>query len=173
MGSLPKTELENGDYDLAIAGFYSDLPEGFLKQKLFDDDFVCVSGQGHPRVKKKTLSLEDYAEERHILISMQGDMKAKSQDLLAKKGKRQQFRAGLSSFLSPGWILTTTNCLLTCPRKLATSYEKHLPIAIHELPIEIPQIQIIQVWHERHHRDAAHAWLRQVIHKTCQELNCP
>ncbi len=170
LGSLPKAELENGDYDLAIAGFYGDLPEGFLKQKLFDDDFICVARRDHPRVKKKTLSLEEYATEKHILISMQGDMKSKSRDLLAKKGKRQQFRAGLSSFLSPGWILTTTNYLLTCPRMLATSYEKHLPIALHELPIEIPQIQVIQVWHERHHRDAAHAWIRQVIHRVCQTL---
>jgi DNA-binding transcriptional LysR family regulator len=171
LGSLPKTELENGEYDLAIAGFYGDLPEGFVKQKVFDDDFVCVSRTDHPRVKKKTLSLAQYAEEKHILISPQGDMKSKSQDLLAKKGLHQQFRAGVASFLSPGWILTTTNFLLTCPRKLAKSYEKYLPVVIYELPIEIPRIQVIQVWHERSHRDAAHSWFRQVIHKVCQELS--
>lgn len=170
LGSLPKAELESGEFDLAIAGFYGDLPEGLMKQKLFDDDFVCVTRNDHPRVKKKTLSISQYAEEKHILISMQGDMKPKSKDLLDKKGFQQEFRAGVSSFLSPGWILTTTNYLLTCPRKLANSYEKHLPVALHELPIEIPKIQVIQVWHERNQRDDAHAWFRNLIQKICKEI---
>ncbi len=167
LGSLPKLELEKGDYDLAVAGFYGELPEGLLKQKLFDDDFVCVARKNHPRIKK-TLSLSQYATEKHILISLQGDMKSKSQELLAKKGLNQQFRAGVSSFLSPGWLLTTTDYLLTCPRKLADSYEKYLPVETHELPIEIPKIHIIQVWHERSHRDKAHSWFRQLIYRVCQ-----
>lgn len=170
LGSLPKSELESGEYDLAIAGFYSDLPEGLMKQKLFDDDFVCVTRSDHPRLKRKTISIGQYSEEKHILISMQGDMKTKSKDLLARKGMHQQFRAGVSSFLSPGWILTETNYLLTCPRKLATSYKKHLPVALYELPIEIPRIQVIQVWHERNQSDGGHAWFRQLIHRVCQTL---
>lgn len=170
LGSLPKAELESGEFDIAIAGFYGKLPEGFMKQKLFEDDFVCVTRNDHPRINKKSLSIGQYAEEKHILISVQGDMKSKSKDLLAKKGIQQQFRAGVSSFLSPGWILTTTNYLLTCPRKLANSYEKHLPVVSHELPIEIPKIQVIQVWHERNQRDSAHVWFRNLIYKICKEI---
>lgn len=170
LGSLPKTELENGEYDLAIAGFYGDLPEGFLKQKLFEDDFVCVAKKDHPRIGKKDLSLSQYTKEKHILISMQGDMKAKSAHQLEKLGEQQQFRVGLASFLSPGWVLMKTNYLLTCPRKLANSYKMYLDVNLQELPIVIPQIQVVQVWHERHHRDEAHSWLRKLIHKACQEL---
>lgn len=170
LGSLPKGELENGEFDIAIAGFYGDLPEGFMKQKLFDDDFVCVARNDHPRIKKKVLSIEQYSSEKHMLISMQGDLTSKSKELLARKGLHQQFRVGTSSFLSPGWILTTTNYLLTCPRKLAKSYEKHLPVLIHELPIEIPKIQVVQVWHEKNQRDGAHAWLRNLIYKICKEI---
>lgn len=170
LGSLPKSDLENGEYDLAIAGFYGELPEGFVRQKLYSDDFVCVTRRDHPRVKKNNISLEQYSEEKHILISMNGDMKSKSQEMLAKKDRKQVFRAGLASFLSPGWILTTTDYLLTCPRKLASTYQKHLPVAVHELPIQIPAIQIVQVWHERHHRDPAHMWFRQIIQRACQSL---
>ncbi|MGZ3784477.1 MAG: LysR substrate-binding domain-containing protein [Bdellovibrio sp.] len=169
-GSLPKTELENGEYDMAIAGFFGDLPEGYMKQKLFEDDFVCVSRNDHPRIKRKTLTPEQYSKEKHLLISVQGDLKTKSKDLLAKQGLQQDFRAGVSSFLSPGWILTTTNYLLTCPRKLAHSYEKHLPVSLHELPFEIPKIQVVQVWHQKHHRDPAHSWLRHLIHQVSQTL---
>lgn len=33
LGSFPKNQLEDGTFDLAIAGFYKDLPEGFYQQK--------------------------------------------------------------------------------------------------------------------------------------------
>jgi DNA-binding transcriptional LysR family regulator len=169
-GVLPKNELEKGDYDIAIAGFYGKLPEGFMKQKVFDDDFICISKKNHPRIKKKALSIDQYANEKHILISLHGDMKAKTKDILAKKGLDQMFSSGVASFLSPGWIVASTELMLTCPRKLAEAYEKHLPIMLHELPFEIPSISVVQVWHERSHKDPAHSWLRQMIYKTCQEI---
>lgn len=168
LGSLPKNEIENGEYDLAVAGFYTELPEGFIKQKVFDDDFVCVARKNHPRIKK-LISCEQYASEKHILISMHGDLKAKSKDILAKKGFKQEFRAGVSSFLSPGWLIAKTNDLLTCPRKLALSYTKYLPLEIHELPFEIPKIHVVQVWHERSHRDPSPVWFRQLLHRVCQQ----
>jgi DNA-binding transcriptional LysR family regulator len=169
-GDLPKSELESGDIDLAIAGFYSDLPEGFLSQRVFIDDFVCIARHNHPRIKKAIISVSDYAREKHVLISVHGDMKSKSKDQLAKMGYDQQFSAGLSSFLSPGWIIANTNYLLTCPRKLAESYSKYLPLILCDIPIEMPKIQVRQVWHDRHHSDAAHIWFRKMIYDTCQSL---
>lgn len=169
-GILPKNEVERGDYDMAIAGFYGKLPEGFMKQKLFDDDFVCVSKKDHPRIKKKTLSIGQYAEEKHVLISVQGDMLSRARDILAKKGYEQKYSSGVASFLSPGWIVSSTELLLTCPRKLGEAFGKYLPVVIHELPFEIPSISVVQVWHERSHKDPAHSWLRQLIYKTCQEI---
>ena len=108
MGSFPKSELENSDFDLAIAGFYGELPHGFMKQKLFDDDFVCVSKSDHPRIKTNSLTLKQYAAEKHILISMQGDLKAKSKAILEKKGFEQDIRCGVASFFIP-WLDTPKN----------------------------------------------------------------
>lgn len=41
-GALPEKELESGELDLAIAGFYGEIPPRFFKQKIFEDDFVCI-----------------------------------------------------------------------------------------------------------------------------------
>lgn len=169
-GELPKMELESGSYDLAIAGFYSQLPENFLKQKLFEDIFTCVARKGHPRINKKKLSLEHYANEKHLLISVHGDMKAKTQNILASKGLQQHFTSGVASFLSPGWIIAETDLLLTCPTQLAQSYEKYLPINLYDIPFEMPKIQVVQVWHERSHKESAHTWLRKLIWEVCSEL---
>jgi DNA-binding transcriptional LysR family regulator len=166
LGVLPKEDLEEGIIDLAIAGFYGELQENFYRQSLFQDDFVCVARKGHP-LMKSPLTLKKYAGAQHLLISPQGDMKAKSKALLEKKGYTQKFLAGVSSFTSPGWILTTTDLLLTCPRKLALTYEKYLPVKSQEAPFDLGKISIVQVWHGKNHVDAAHVWLRNTIQKVC------
>lgn len=165
--TLPKEELEDGILDLAIAGFYGELPENFYQQALFSDDFVCVARKDHP-LMKTGLTLKKYASAKHLLISPQGDMKSKSKAILGKKGFTQEYLAGVSSFTSPGWIVTSTDLLLTCPRKLAETYQKYLPVKTQELPIELGKISVVQVWHNRHHADAAHMWLRSLIQKVCK-----
>lgn len=163
---LPKQELQNGDIDLAIAGFYGDLPNGFFQQSLFSDDFVCVINEKLLPTGK--LTAKRYSEFRHILISPNGDMKPKSQSTLAKHGIQRNFYAGVASFLSPAWILTQTDLALTCPRRLALAYKKYFPLEIHALPTPISGITISQIWHERQNRDPLHSWMRKMIAKICQ-----
>lgn len=169
LGALPKEELEEGTLDLAIAGFFGNLPDNFYRQTLFQDDFVCVARKNHPLIKAP-LTLKKYASAKHLLISPQGDMKAKSKAILEKNGFTQHFLAGVSSFTSPGWIISSTDLLLTCPRKLAQSYIQYLPLNEHELPFKMSKISVAQVWHERSHKDAAHSWLRHIIHQICHGL---
>ena len=162
LGELPKEDLEGGHFDLAIAGYFGVMPEGYYQQELFRDDFVCVGKKNHPSFKKG-LSLEKYAEAHHVLISLQGDMKSKTQAILKKHGFTQHFTAGLNSFASPGWILCESNFLLTCPRRLAQAFKHHLPVDVAELPFPMKEISVVQVWHARNHKNEAHAWLRGLI----------
>lgn len=168
-GELPKSALESGEIDLAIAGFYGKLPDNHYSQHLFSDDFVCVARRAHPHIGQK-LKLKQYASEKHILISPQGDMKSQTAQQLKRHGFEQQFLAGVSSFATPGAIVCESNLLVTCPRRLALSYQRFLPVAIHELPFSIKGIAIVQVWHGRHHADPAHTWLRRLIHQVAQTL---
>ncbi|HXH29352.1 MAG TPA: LysR family transcriptional regulator [Bacteriovoracaceae bacterium] len=168
-GTLPKEQLESGEFDLAVAGFYGDLPEGYYQQVLFQDDFVCVARKNHPSLKG-ALTIKKYADETHMLISPHGDMKARSEVVLKKKGLEQKFMAGVASFTSPGWIIPNTDLLLTCPRRLALTYAEYLPVKVHELPFDNGKISVMQIWHERSHSDEAHKWLRQVIFQVCKSL---
>lgn len=168
-GTLQKDSFENGNLDLAIAGYFGDLPEGYFQQTIFRDNFVCVGRKGHPAFKGN-FSVGKYSEARHILISPQGDMKSRTAGALKKLKFEQQFQAGVASFVSPGWMVAESDLLLTCPKKLADAYQKYLPIEIHKLPVTIDGISIVQVWHARHHKDPAHTWLRSVIKEICSEL---
>jgi DNA-binding transcriptional LysR family regulator len=170
LGKLPKGELEAGDLDLAIAGFFKNVPERFFQQKMFDDDFVAVARAGLIP-GKSAISLERYAKCRHILISPQGDMQSKARELLEKNGHEIHYALGTASFLSPARILAASDLLLTCPRKLANSYRGSSPLEIRELSFKIPAISLVQVWHERNQDDPAHRWFRELLREICSKLD--
>ena len=169
-GDLPKEALESGTLDLAIAGFYGELPEGYYQQLVFKDDFVCVGRKGHPSFKGE-LTMKKYGSSQHILISPDGDMKSKSAAYLKKHGYEQEFALGTFSFLSPGWNVLSTDLLLTCPRKLGRAYQRYLPIELRKLPFEMNVISVMQIWQNLHHRDPAHIWLRALIKEVCSDLD--
>lgn len=169
LGHLQKDAFENGELDLAIAGYFGDLPEGYYQQTVFRDDFVCVGRRGNALLKGQ-FTPKKYAAATHLLISPQGDMKSKTQLALKKLKLEQRFQAGISSFTSPGWMIAESDLLLTCPRKLANAYEKYLPIEQVKLPFSLDSINVVQVWHARHHRDQAHVWLRNLIKEICEDL---
>lgn len=168
-GYLPKEGLEKGDYDLAIAGFYKDIPDRFFKQTLFKDNFVFVAPKSK-RIGKSPVTYEQYAKLRHMVISPQGDLKTQSKALMKKQGYDIQYYSAVTGFLSPARILSMTNLSLTCPRRLAESYIEFFPLKIYELPFKIPTMDVVQVWHERQQDSPAHKWLRQMFHEVCSGL---
>jgi DNA-binding transcriptional LysR family regulator len=167
-GELPRKELETGEFDLAIAGFYKDIPESFYQQRLFRDDFVGVTRKN--LLKRKELTIAKYASLSHLVVSPQGDLKTMASQQMKKHGYDLQYRAGVSNFLSPARMLIHTDMILTCPRKLALSFIEMGHHDLLELPIEIPSISVIQVWHERNKSSEAHIWLRNAMKSVCDSL---
>lgn len=168
--SLPREELELGKCDLAIAGFFGHLPDGFYQQKLFSDSFVSAVRKDHPRLGKKTeLSLKDFCSERHLLVAPGGELRAKIDDLIGKKKQRRTIAAGLHSFMSSAWILSESDCIFTGPSRLVNQIGRAFPIRTFVPPVKTPDITIVQVWHERNHGDAGHRWLRNHVCKILQD----
>jgi DNA-binding transcriptional LysR family regulator len=168
--SLPRDEMERGTCDVAIAGFFGDLPDGFYQQKLFTDQFQTAFRQNHPRLKgKKSLTLDEYCSERHVLIAPGGDLRGRVDDLLKKKKRERQIVAGLNVFMSSAWIISQSDYLLTGPSRLLAQIGQAFPIQVMAVPLEIPGITIVQAWHERNHQDPGLKWLRERIRKILQE----
>jgi DNA-binding transcriptional LysR family regulator len=163
-GVLPKQQLERGDCDLAIAGFYRDLPESFYQQKLQTEDFVVLMRRQHPFAKQ--LDLDNYCQARHIVTTLTGDLDGLVDQELAGSGLARQVCAGLSGFLSPAHLVAKNDVLLTCLKSVADIAQKANPdLQIVPCPVALPQVQISQVWHSRTQDDPLRRWLRQQIHQ--------
>ncbi len=161
-GKLPKEDMEQGVCDVAIAGFFGDLPEGFYKRKLYDDGFVCVVRKDHPRIKKAP-TLDEYVAEGHLLISPQGDLHGLVDRQLEKKKKSRKVVAGISNFLTPGSVVAGSDLILTLPSRMADLHRRLFQLNIYEIPLSVPPITMLMTWHERTHRDPLHQWFREKL----------
>jgi len=161
-GQLPKHEMERGDIDLAIAGFFGELPEGFYQQKLLDEEYVCIARRKHPRLKDG-MTKEAFLELSHILVSPQGDLDGAVDKALRKLKLQRRIVAGVSNFHVPASLVASTDCIATLPARMAASCVKLFDLEVYPPPIAVPGFTIVQTWHARNHRDPVQAWVRKTI----------
>lgn len=169
-GQLPKAELESGVYDLAIAGFYKDLPEGFFQSKLLDTDFSVAYRKGHPRLNGE-LTTAKYFECDHAVITLQGDFKDSLRTKTGGKIRTRNFVFGSYSFTGLAWTLASTDLVLTAPTILLRKYQEYFPIVVQKPPVPVPDVQIRMVWHLLTHKDPLRVWFRDVLKQELRQEN--
>lgn len=151
--------LQNGEADLAI-GLIPQLEAGFYQQTLFQQDWVCLASQRHPRLQG-VLSLKQYKEESHVLIA--AGTGAVLQDEAHKRQRvARRIALELPGFLGLPAILARTDLLVTLPRHIGETLAQGSPLQVLPCPVKIPSFQVKQHWHERYHLDPASQWLRGV-----------
>ncbi len=161
LSQLPKDALMRGDVDVAVAGFFEDLPEGFCQEPVFDDHFVCVLRRGH-RFVREPLTLDAYLTLDHLLVSPQGDLYGTVDRALAKMNLRRRLVAGVSNFLTPGLVVAESDMVVTIPSRIAALYQAY-DVVVVPLPLAVPGISVIQVWHERTTGSPLHVWFRRLL----------
>ena len=168
-GEFPKGDLENGTYDLAIAGFYDKLPEGFLQSKLIETGFSIAYRTGHPLGPKKPTAAQ-YFDCEHALITLQGDFKDNLQQVIQGKKRTRRIVFGSYSFTGIAWTLVNSDLVLTAPTILLKRYQEHFALHVQSPPITIPNIELRMAWHSLTHKDPLKKWFREVIKEEFQAL---
>jgi len=171
-GLLPREELEKGTCDLAIAGFYADLPDTFHQQRLLSEDFVVLAWRDNPHLARG-LDLDAFVACEHLLTTLTGDLAGRVDQALAALGRQRRVAAGLSSFLAPPRLLPGTDLLLTCLRSVAEDAVTRDPsLCLHALPeaLALPKVEVMQIWHQRTASDPLRRWVRQQIQEAAMRL---
>ncbi len=154
-------ELADGRVDLAV-GFMPHLEAGFYQQVLFDQHFVCLVSNRHPRIRDR-LSLEALRREDHVQVRSSGTGHAIVDKTLAREGIERRVVLQLPSFLGVARIVAQTELLAIVPYRYGASMAGSEDIRMLPVPVELPSFQVKQHWHERYHADASNRWLRQAI----------
>jgi len=151
--------LQSGQADLAI-GLVPGLDSGFYQQTLFPQDWVCLANARHPRLGK-TISVAEYKEEAHIVISS-GTGYMLLEGALKKHRIKRRVVLELPGFLGLVAILDATDLIATLPRHTGETLASMGGVRVLNPPFPIPGFTVKQHWHERYHHDPANRWLRGV-----------
>jgi DNA-binding transcriptional LysR family regulator len=154
-------DLEDGAVDLAV-GFMPHLEAGFYQQSLFQQNFVCLVAQGHPRIKG-SLSKEQFGAEGHLSVKTSGTGHYIVDKTILKEGVARRNVLQLPSFLGLGRIVAETTFIATVPDKYASTISASEAVQLLPCPINMPSFAVKQHWHERYHADPANRWLRSTF----------
>lgn len=164
----PHVALEEDNIDLII-GFDAifDRVSHIQSETLFSEEIVCLTSKLNARAPGEKLTLEQFLENRHMLISRREAGTGLIDDYLTTRGLHRKITLVVPNFLSAPWILEKTDLLLCLPLKIAEKFVRLAPLKILPIPIDLPRYELMMLWHPRQEKDQAHMWLRDLLRETC------
>jgi len=161
--AFPMAQLENGSLDVVL-GFASVLepPAHLCCEHLFSDRMACVMRQQHPRIRGAP-SLQEYLTASHMLISRTGSQLGAVDAKLAELGLERHIKLIVPHFLSAPLIVAQTDMILSLPYRIAAQFKTFAALDIVPVPIDLPDYDLVMIWHPLREKDPAHCWLREQI----------
>ena len=176
----PRRMLEEGEVDLAVGHFPAALAAiaqqrqngqvvRFGQQRLFSSDYVCVMRSDHV-LASAPLSLDAFCQAQHVLVSFSGRAYGLIDEALASVNRSRRVVLTVNQFFTTGSVVAQSDLLAVLPRHFVqvTGYAPQL--VVHELPFDVPPIQVDALWHQRHDADRAQCWLRAQVHAVAQAV---
>ncbi len=153
--------LERGEVDLLLAVVHPVL-NNLKRQILWHEEFMCVVRQDHPTIRD-TLTLEQYLDAHHALISVSGTSHGVIDEALEAKGLHRRVSLCIQSFLAAPIVVASSDLILTAPEAVVRHFADHYPLRLLRPPIDVPGFDVVQLWHERSDQDDGNAWLRRTL----------
>jgi len=152
-------ELAAGRLDAAL-GFAHDLPEALEREVLLDDRFVCIARRGHPRIKKR-LTLGQFVDLPHVLVSTRGRVTGAVDVALARRGLARHVAATVPHFLVAPQVVRHGDFIATMAARIVDLAPAGL--RRFEPPLDIDGFALALAWHPSQRDSKVHRWLRERI----------
>jgi len=164
-----KAGMEAGAIDLAIGAFDDLSGESVFQRRLFQQDYVTMFRRGHV-LGEGELTLERFRAASHLVVASSASPYNAIGPLLDKAGITQSARFSVPHFVAVPYIVSTTDLVVTVPRKLAERAAPPFGLQFVAPPLKLPALQTNVFWHRRFHQDAGNQWLRNLVAQRFAEL---
>ncbi|CAN5731195.1 LysR family transcriptional regulator [soil metagenome] len=176
----PRPMLIRGDIDIAV-GFFPGVVAQMIggqgaarspirHERLYSGHYVCVMSKDHPLASKE-LTLDDYCNANHLLVSFSGRAHGLVDEALLQIGRERRILLTVNQFFTGGKVVANSDLLTVLPHHLIASTGITDALVWKKLPFDMPEVHIDMLWHERDARNLAHQWLRDnLINMTKQTL---
>src|SRR3546814_12923536 len=120
---------------------------------------MSLGGKDHPRIDELT-QLNAFVEEQHVLVAAIGTGHHTQivQDILEAAIPEGKITAHVPGFAAATLLAKCIGAIVTMPKPIAVILAQELDMDIFQPPVELPDMEIYQYWHERYDRDPGHAW---------------
>lgn len=168
-GDHIERQLAEGEVDIGIGVLADFETSAVLRQKLFDERFVCVVRAGHPAVGA-SITLSEFVSLDHALIAPRGALGGHVDRALAEHGLRRRVVLAIPHFLAAPILVSRSDLILTVAERIARTFAEMIPLRIVEPPLDVEGFTVSQYWHERQSKDPAHAWFRGLVAEVCRAI---
>jgi DNA-binding transcriptional LysR family regulator len=114
-----------------------------------------------PAVRAAPRSLAEYLAAEHVTVVYESGRPLTVDDHLAMAGATRRFAVEVAAFSGVARFVAGSDRLATMPARLRGGVLRGLADAA--VPLPTPELPMYMVWHQRHHDDAMHAWLRAAV----------
>jgi DNA-binding transcriptional LysR family regulator len=160
--------IERGTLDCAV-GMFPALPHSVHVHSLRADHYVCVMRRGHEL--GRAMSMDAFAEARHVLVSPSGQDMGIVDSWLSLHGRGRSVVAVVNRFADALRIVAESDLLVCVPSDFLQGHGRKLVVknrlVAHDLPFEVEKLLYKLVWHERLHAHPAHQWFRALVAEVC------
>ncbi|MGW3816909.1 LysR family transcriptional regulator [Streptomyces sp. NPDC005046] len=169
--STDTPELRRGEVDLVSSSARSTLPD--IRHRLVGRDRLVVAVRpGHP-LTTSPLSIERYAAAEHLTVSRRGRLRDPIDDALTTLGRERSVIAAGPTAAFALQLALETDLVVTLPDAVTRAVRDRLGLITLPLPLQLPDVPLYLLWHQRYDDDRAHNWLRDLAAETIQALFTP
>lgn len=161
-------DLENGRIDIVI-GSIGPMPKTVEFRHARSDRLVCIARRGD--IEPGRMSIDEYVGRYHaVRIDNEYDV---VDEALAQKGQKRRVRFALQNFLAVGLAVASSDVLATLPSSAACVLAEQIALDVHELPIEVPILEIGLAWCRHRNVDAGLTWFRDSLSAAIENTVLP
>jgi len=162
-------ELDARTLDVAIVPL-PDIPARFVTRKLYDEDFI-LARRGRSGTRRMTLA--QYCESPHLVVSASGDPTGLVDRELAKRGKSRRVVLTVSNFMQALALVAESDLVAALPRQFAIKHAARYAVGISEPPFPFLSSPLRAVVPEVATRDGGVAWLLERLEKCAKAATKP
>ena len=156
---LMSSMLASGEISVGVS-YTTELPANAKRKKLRDLRCKILRGDDRPGA----LTLDDYCERPHALVSFSGDLGGAIDNDLARINRARRVVLAVPQFAPLRAILAGTDMLATVPDFAACALiEGSSVLRADDPPFDIVPSELSMVWNGVNDNDPAERWLRSLI----------
>lgn len=153
-----------GAADIGL-GVLPQLADGLLSQELYTDSLACVVDRRHPLLRDGRLGLEDYLAAAHVTVAGPRHVGIELDEILARLGLVRRVVAVLPHYVAIPAVILGTDLVGHIRERLVLIHAQREDLLLFPppIPMPVPPLRFLQVWHIRDDRDAGHRWMRALV----------